>query len=176
MGKAMTDYLFAAIVHSDDRKGDSLLQELIRQRMAQGWKIRGLITARGKDPNGQLPMQIADLYRGQTYDISQSLGSGSLSCSLDHSGLATASAVLRDALAEKPDLVVVNRFGPAEAAGRGFHEEMLALMSAAIPLLTLTRAEYAEDWHRFTGDFACILPLENNAIDQWLDALPRTSS
>ncbi|MGE4408476.1 DUF2478 domain-containing protein [Pseudomonas sp.] len=168
----MNDMPFAAVLHAGGGEGDALLLGLARTLKRRGWQVRGLISVRGKDPSGRLPMQIADLRDGRIFDISQALGPGSHACSLDPGGLTQASAVLREALSERPDLVLVNRFGVQEASGRGFAQEMLALMSEGIPLLTLVSPQYLADWQRFTGRPDCLLPLRESALLAWAYNLP----
>lgn len=168
----MNDMPFAAVLHAGGGEGDALLLGLARTLKRQGWRVRGLISVRGKDPSGRLPMQIADLHDGRIFDISQALGPGSHACSLDPGGLAQASTVLREALTERPNLVLVNRFGMQEASGRGFAQEMLALMSEAIPLLTLVSPQYQADWQRFTGHPDCLLPQRKSALLAWAHSLP----
>lgn len=117
-------------------------------------------------------MLISDIRDGRSFAISQALGPGSHACSLDPGALAQATSVLREALDERSDLVIVNRFGAVEAAGRGFASEMLALMSEGIPLLTLVSPQYQVDWQRFIGAPDCLLPLCEEALLSWAGALP----
>ncbi|MBO3278202.1 DUF2478 domain-containing protein [Pseudomonas schmalbachii] len=168
----MTSFPFAAVLHAGRGEGNELLWQFCKRLQLAGWRVRGLLTTRGKDPDGRLPMLIRDVHDGHSYAISQPLGPGSLACSLDPGGLAQASAVLRRSLAESPDLVLVNRFGAMEASGRGFAQEMLALMSEGIPLLTLVSPQYQADWQRFTGTPDAILPFEESALLDWANALP----
>lgn len=158
----------AAIVHSGDGDGDALLGAILAECQQQGWRVRGLETLQGKDPNGVLPMTLRDLNTGETFVISQYLGRDSRGCSLDMGGLADAGKVLRQALHEQPDLVFINRFGYGEAQGRGLSQEFSQLISAGIPVLTLVSDKYLEDWHAFSADLAQTLPLERKAIEQWL--------
>jgi len=173
MESHMNHFPFAAVLHAGNSEGDALNRRFCAQLQASGWKIRGLLPLRGKDPQGRLPMLISDIRDGRSFAISQALGPGSHACSLDPGALAQASGVLREALHERPDLVIVNRFGAVEAAGRGFASEMLALMSEGIPLLTLVSPQYQADWQRFVGTEDCLLPLSEEALLSWADALPR---
>ena len=169
----MSGLPYAAVLHDDESDaGDLLLQRFVSTLQQRGWRVRGLITSRGKDPERRLPMLISDLRDGRSYAISQTLGSGSTSCCLDPSGLMEASSVLRDALAERPDLVSINRFGVMEASGRGFYDEILALVSAGIPLLTLVNPKYQAAWLAFSGAADSLLPLQESALHAWADALP----
>jgi len=173
MESHMNHFPFAAVLHAGNSEGDALIRQFCAQLQASGWKVRGLLPLRGKDPQGHLPMLISDIRDGRSFAISQALGPGSHACSLDPGALAQASGVLREALHERPDLVIVNRFGAVEAAGRGFASEMLALMSEGIPLLTLVSPQYQADWQRFVGTEECLLPLSEEALLSWADALPR---
>lgn len=158
----------AAIVHCGDGEGDYLLADLLAECQQQGWRVRGLVTEQGKDPNGVLPMQLRDLNSGETFVISQNLGRDSRGCNLDMGGLAEAGKVLRQALHEQPDLVFVNRFGYGETQGRGLSQEFSQLISAGIPVLTLVSEKYLQGWHGFSAGLAQTLPLERGAIEQWL--------
>jgi len=120
MESHMNHFPFAAVLHAGNSEGDALIRQFCGQLQASGWKMRGLLPLRGKDPQGRLPMLISDIRDGRSFAISQALGPGSHACSLDPGALAQAGSVLREALDERPDLVIVNRFGAVEAAGRGF--------------------------------------------------------
>ena len=161
----------AAIVHSGDGDGDELLNAILAEYQEQGWRVRGLVTQQGKDPHGVLPMALRDLYSGETFVISQNLGRDSRGCTLDMGGLANAGKVLRQALHEQPDLVFINRFGYGETQGRGLSDEFSQLISAGIPVLTLVSEKYLDGWHAFSADLAQTLPLEREAIEQWLASI-----
>lgn len=161
----------AAIVHSGEGEGDELLNAIMSECQAQGWRVRGLVTHQGKDPQGLLPMELRDLYSGERFVISQNLGRDSRGCNLDMGGLAEAGKVLRQALHEQPDLVFVNRFGYGETQGRGLSQEFSQLISAGIPVLTLVSEKYLGGWHGFSAGLAQTLPLERDAIEQWLAAI-----
>src|SRR5690606_41534938 len=99
-----------------------------------GWGGHGLVQYEMVPAGGdRAAREWLDLASGRRYALSQDLGPGSRACSLDTGALAAASQVLRHALQARADLVIVSRYGLAEAAGGGFANEMLALMSAGIP-------------------------------------------
>lgn len=158
----------AAIVHYGEGDGDELLNAILTECQQQGWRVRGLVTQQGKDPHGVLPMELRDFYSGETFVISQNLGRDSRGCTLDMGGLANAGKVLRQALHEQPDLVFINRFGYGETQGRGLNDEFSQLISAGIPVLTLVSEKYLDGWHTFSAGLAQTLPLERQAIEQWL--------
>ncbi|KAF0223660.1 MAG: hypothetical protein FD176_1686 [Rhodospirillaceae bacterium] len=140
-----------------------LLSTFARHLTARGVRVRGLIQQHDPD------MQLVDVHSGRTYAITQNLGPDSEACRIDPAGFAEASMVLRAALAEPADLVIVNRFGKLEACGAGLAAEMLAVMAEGVPLLTTLHAEVLEQWRHFTGDAGVLLPADLDALHRWWD-------
>lgn len=157
----------AAVIHAGNGEGDPLVKEFADELTAAGWNVQGLLTRHSKDPTGVVPMTIYSLANGQEFIISQQPGKGSQSCTLDSGGLAQAAFVLRNALEEQADLVIVNRFGSAEAEGKGFLSEIIALVSNNIPVLTLTSEKYLSQWREFTGGLASELSLNKQELHDW---------
>ncbi len=159
----------AAIRHDGSIDVDALLWALAAEQRRRGHRVRGLLMTY---PEGNVqacaPMVLVDLAQGGAYRVSQELGSGSASCRADTQGFAQASAVLRQALHDAPDLVVVNRFGGLEAEGGGFAAELLDLLAAGVPLLTAVATRHEAAWERFTGG-AAWLPARQDAVQAWLD-------
>ena len=55
-----------------------------------------------------------------------------------------------------------------EAAGGGFAAELLELMAAGVPLLTVVSPRFQDDWRRYTGG-ASLLPADDDAVRAWID-------
>lgn len=144
-----------------EQGGRDVLIAFARELEACGVRVRGLVQ------RSEPEMHLVDIHGGRAYAITQNLGSGSLSCRIDPTGFAEASAVLRDALAEGADLVVVNRFGKLEADGGGLAAEMLTVMAEGVPLLTCVGAEQMAPWRAFTGGAAQLLPADLAALRRW---------
>ncbi|UYZ83369.1 DUF2478 domain-containing protein [Entomomonas sp. E2T0] len=160
----------ATIIHTGAGEYDWLIREFVNELKTAGWNVQGLLTKHSRNP-----MVIYNLNDNQEFTISQQLGKESLSCSLDLGELAAAAFVLRKALADKADLVIINRFGTAEAEGKGFIAEMLALMSNDIPILTLTNKKYLTQWKEFTGGLAVELKPNKQALHHWFKILKNNS-
>ncbi|MCC6170458.1 MAG: DUF2478 domain-containing protein [Gammaproteobacteria bacterium] len=169
----MTQVLpIAAVVYAGHGAVDGVVAEFARGLQRRGRQVRGLL--QNDSPAGAGSMcgtVLVDLHSSERYRISQDLGSGSVSCRVDPGGLAIASIVLRRALAEDTDLVVVNRFGVLEATGGGFAAEMLALMEAERPLLAAVAEKHREHWLHFTGGAGVELPVEIQALESWFAGL-----
>lgn len=160
----------AALVHADHGTADGLLADFAFALRAAGWRVSGLVQQfrGGTDKNA---IVLVDLDEGTSFQLFQDLGPGAGSCSIDLGSLAAAGRVLRDALGRRPDLVIVNRFGALEAAGKGFADEMLALMSEGIPVLTVVSEPYRFDWRHFTGGLGAELEASADALERWFARL-----
>lgn len=158
----------AVIVRTEHDSADEMLADFANNLRGRGWRVQGVVqtnTVNGDDCARE--MFLVDLEDGNRFLISQNLGPGSVSCSIDPVGVAAASVALRRGLADGADLVIANRFGGLEATGGGFAAEMLGLMAYGVPLLTVVSQRYLDDWRRFTGDAATELPPQRDALEAW---------
>ncbi|WP_395692835.1 DUF2478 domain-containing protein [Piscinibacter sp.] len=159
----------AAIRHDGSCDVDALLAEVAEAQRSRGRRVRGLLMAPAASGGDCLvEMVLVDVDKRDGYLVSQPLGRDSKACRADPQGFARASMVLRSAAAEEPDLVVCNRFGKLEAEGGGFSAELLEILSRDIPLLTVVSHHLVDDWQRFTGGEAALLPPTRAAVDAWL--------
>ncbi|WP_027015553.1 DUF2478 domain-containing protein [Comamonas composti] len=171
MSTPNTSLPLAALVHDDDQHHmELLLESAARQLQQQGLNIGGLIHRQDRYANGNKRMQLFDLRSTQSFELSQDLGSDSRACSLNPQALAQASEVLRKALADGVDLVVVNRFGVAEAEGRGFAAEFAACVLAGAPVITAVARRHLQDWQRFTAGLHAELGADEQQIQDWCHA------
>ncbi len=167
---AMTDTLaVAAIVHEERGQADPVIAGMVAHLRAAGHRVLGIMQEPVTvDPGMCNPdMILIDLDSGERYNITQNLGKCSVGCSLDASVVAEASVVLRRALAAKPDLIVVNRFGKLEMMGSGFYAEMIAIIEAGIPVITAVSVDHYAAWEEFTGGAAVKLVPEQAAVNAW---------
>jgi len=136
---------------------------------ARGVRVGGLAQRTRRDPETgrKVGMSVFDVATGRSHDIMQRLGPDSVACSLDTQGLAGASPVLRRALDDGVDLLVVSKFSHLEAEGKGLAYEMLAAMAEGVPVLTLVPESHALDWLAFTHPVGCLLPPFMAACWRW---------
>ncbi len=158
----------AAIEDDGSCDVDALLADVAVRLQQAGRRVRGLLMTypEGRD-SCACSMVLQDLHTQQTYLVSQPLGSGATGCRADTQGFARASEVLRRAVDEAPDLVISNRFGGLEVKGGGFRQELLALLSGDVPVLTAVGSRYLAAWADFTGG-ATVLPARAEAVHAWL--------
>lgn len=160
----------AAIVHTPGAVSDcALLAAFADECLARGMIVRGLVDVLVDDGKGSAcGAELRDLETAERYIIFQNLGPGSSGCKIDPAGIATASVALRRAAEEaRADLVVANRFGKLEASGGGLADDMLAVMVAGIPFLTLVAEPWLEEWRRFTGDAGVLLKPRRAELNVW---------
>lgn len=172
MSMPATASRLAALVYADEvtrgEGADALVRTVCHDLRRQGWQVGGLWqehvpVAVDRKP----PMQVVDMRTGQVFGISQDCGALSQGCCLDPGGVAQASVVLRQALADRVDLAVANRFGALEATGRGLADELAALACAGIPVLTVVARRHLDAWRNFTGGAGAELPLHLPTLSDW---------
>lgn len=169
----------AAIVHEGRGQVDTLIAGLVAQLRGAGHRVLGIM----KEPPVENPgscdqdMILIDIAQGDRYNISQNLGTCSEGCKLNPEAVTAASVVLRRAIAAKPDLIIVNRFGKLEMIGDGFHAEILAVIEAGIPVITAVSTDHYSAWEEFTGGCAVKLAPEPAEVAAWCQQyLPATRS
>ncbi len=160
----------AAIRHDGSCDVDALLAEVVDADLRRGRRVRGLLMAPSEQRGDCLAeMVLVDIDKRDGYLVSQQLGRDSKACRADPQGFARASVVLRTAAEEVPDLVVCNRFGKLESEGAGFSAELLEILSRDIPFLTVVSRHLVDEWQRFTGSEAELLPPTREAVQAWLE-------
>ncbi|MEY2632015.1 MAG: hypothetical protein RIR00_669 [Pseudomonadota bacterium] len=162
---------FAAILAPRNSAIDALLADFAADLQRQGYQVRGLIQ-QSHCQDAQCLYSLRDLASGELYPISQDLGPLSQSCRLDPAGMASAAAVLRRALDQGADLVIVNRFGGLEAQGEGFAQEIGALLSLGLPVLTVVSPDHQAAWQHYSGGLGSALPALPEAWATWFAGLP----
>lgn len=169
-----TSLPLAAIRYTPQTPIETLLDEVVQALKARGVRVGGVVQHDVSGDSGRIcQMQLEDIATGRRIQLSQDLGSGSVSCGVDSSGLADASVAIRNAIDSGADLMVINKFGTQEVEGGGLRDEIGLVVAAGVPLLTAVGERYLADWQEFTGGEATLLEPELEAILDWWDALNR---
>ena len=109
---------------------------------------------------------LRSLATGERFPIFTDRGSPT-GCHLDGRGaIDAADAVQRD-IAAGCDLIVLNKFGQLEGAGKGLSAAFTAAIAAGIPLLTSVSDERDANWRAFAGVPYVVLPVDAAAVDAW---------
>jgi hypothetical protein len=158
----------AAITYDKGDRIDDFLGEVAARLSAEGVRVRGLLQENfGDDPNCSV-MILVDVASSDRFGISQDLGTQAHGCRLDPHGLASAGGQIDQALADEADLLILNKFGKAEAEqGAGLRSSVARAIDLGLPVLTAVRPPYDEAWADFHGGLATALPTDMEAVLAW---------
>lgn len=158
-----------AVIHGPGSQGvDTLLDGFAAELKRRGFRVGGLVQRnRGPGDDCAELMELVDVATGRAYDITQRLGRESQSCRVDPTGVAEASQAIRQAVADKVDLLVVNKFAGLESQGDGLSDEMLAAIAEGIPVLTSVGSRYLNEWQTATGGFCDLLSPTAESLWRW---------
>ncbi len=95
------------------------------------------------DPGGIVP--------GARIAISEDRGPLARGCRLDAHEMARAIALVSDTLRERPQLLMLNKFGKAEAEGGGFRPLIAAALEQGVPVLIAVPLRNLDAWRNFAG-------------------------
>lgn len=150
------------------------------RRKAEGVSIVGVIvppedTGRahhGHDHGGghegcECRSELIDIATGERYAMHQDLGPGSQACNLNSSSLALAAGAVERAIALKPDLVVLSRFGGQEAQRGGLMSAFQAAVAAGVPIACVVTPKAEGVWNDFAQGLSVSLPPDGDALDAW---------
>ena len=72
------------------------------------------------------------------------------------------------AIADRVDLLVINRFGRAESLGRGLRSCFERAIEADVPVLTAVRIPYDEAWRNFHDGIGLQLTCDVEPVTAWV--------
>lgn len=159
-----------AVIHGPGSAGvDALLDRFAAELIRRGFRVGGLVQRNhgAIDDACAEVMELVDVATGHAFDITQRLGRESQSCRVDPTGVADASQTLRRAVAERVDLLVVNKYAGLEAQGDGLADELLSGIAEGIPLLTSVGSRYLNEWQAATGGCSDWLAPSMEALWRW---------
>jgi hypothetical protein len=168
----------AAIRYERGFDVDDLLLAAARTLRAKRLRIGGLVQlSAGERGHCAASVHVVDLRSGEAFDIWETRGTHARGCRLDERGLLDAEPAIMAAIADRVDLLVINRFGRAESLGRGLIGCFTAALEAAVPVLTVVRAPYDADWRAFHGGLGQDLPADEARVVGWaVRAIRRTAT
>jgi len=171
MRATFTDFKprLAALVYQPGTDIDLIFHQAVAEFRRRNIKVGGIIQCSGRcSTTRRRAMFVEDLSTGRFLQISQDLGAGARSCILDPAALATAAQIVRHAVNDRVDVIVVNRFGEQEACGRGLRSELAEAAIAGAFVLTALKACHLEAWRDFGGEFAAVLKPKAQAVCDWI--------
>ena len=158
----------AAVVYQAGFRIDELLTRTANLLRAERFRLGGTLQENMPGVAGHCStMTLVDLASRRRFRISQDLGTQAEGCRLDAAGLSEIGALLDRGLGHEVELLILNRFGKAEAEGGGLRSAFARAMDAGVPVLTAVRPPYTEAWSEFHGQLAIDLTPDMNAVLAW---------
>lgn len=156
----------AAIVYGAGQSEiiDRLLIDVAHRLKATGLKLAGSVQWNSGERCG---MNLEDLASGR--QLNASLPPAQPGCRLDTSALEDAAGLAAISIEPGLDLVIVNRFGKEEAAGRGFRAVIESAVAKDLPVLTSLRSELCPSFDDFTGEDRVYLAPSQDAVERWCE-------
>jgi hypothetical protein len=159
----------AAVIYNSGFAIDDFLNDVVSRLRADGVRLGGAVqeNLRGANDEPCAAMVLTELKSQRRFRISQELGTQAQACRLDAAGLAEVGSLLERGIDRDTDLMLMNRFGVAEAEGRGLRSIFARAIEAGIPVLTAVRPPYTEAWADFHGGLAIDLPPSLDPVLAW---------
>lgn len=171
---AAMDPILAALHYERGVDVSAVLVEAIDRLRKLGVAVGGLLQEpeiAGPEPCAML--RVVDVRSSQHARITQDRGREARGCKLDEQGLVAMSHCIDNAIRDRVDLIIISRFGRAEAAGGGLLAGFTDAVCAGVPLLTAVREPYCERWREFHGGLAVDLPPSADAVLGWFRSRAR---
>ncbi|RMH46089.1 MAG: DUF2478 domain-containing protein [Alphaproteobacteria bacterium] len=149
---------------------DALIARAVDMFLADGLRVAGVVCARPPgDGAHPCDMDLRVLPDGFSRRISQPLGRAARGCRLDGAAIEAMAAAVGAGLAGA-DLLVVNKFGRLEAAGRGLCGAIAQALEMEIPVLVGVNRLNLPHFEAFAGGMAVRLEPGIDAIRAWFAA------
>jgi hypothetical protein len=160
---------FASVVYGRDDDPDRLFIDFADDLCRAGLRPAGAIqcgrSCRADHPRLRVVMLPGGETVGLVADASEDHDPGA--CRLDDQRLSELAERLAAAIDDGPDLVVINRFGRAEAEGRGLIKPIAQALNVDIPVLIAVPERHFPEWLRFSDGMNVRLPCRRDALDRW---------
>ncbi|KAB2917367.1 MAG: DUF2478 domain-containing protein [Hyphomicrobiaceae bacterium] len=158
--------LLAAVVYDIDFPINELMLKVANALRAEGVRLQGTLQENTGSARCST-MSLIALATGERIGISQDLGPSAKGCRLDARGLSEMAATLDTTIKAEFDLLILNKFGRAEAEGNGLRSTFAYALGIGKPVLSAVRPPYLEAWSRFHGGLATDLTPHFDAVIAW---------
>jgi hypothetical protein len=164
---ADADADIAALVYASGDRPDLVLCAFARHLVDTGRRPCGLVQLRDRSGN-DASRKVMVLDSWQVVDAANKHeGADGDRCSLDSLWLDQMGAQTATTIRRGVDAVIVNRFGPLEANGRGFRDAIRAASETRTPLLiAVPQFEFAR-WTRFSSGMTVRLDCTLDSVLGW---------
>lgn len=150
-----------ALVYSDGVRAGRVLDAIARDLQREGLRCAGFLQFDQLRPGrSRCDMILENIQTGVRVQISEDRGPQAQGCILDPHALLTAMADARERLREGADVLLLNKFGKAEAEGSGFRPLIADAVASEIPVVIGVPRRNLESWRVFANDLAVEFDLD----------------
>lgn len=159
----------AAVVYGSADDPDGLLRRFLDRRIAQGHDAVGVVQTRAAIGSGRLKTAAFHLlpdfeWRAATFPTRPQ----DPRCA---AALTTIGEQLNDALTRRPDVLVLNRFGRAEASGGGLLGLLASAVEADVPVVIAVPDVLFRRWLEVTRGLAVKVHPADGGLEIWWRSL-----
>jgi nucleoside-triphosphatase THEP1 len=156
------------VAYDDGLVRDALIAQCAAALVASGYKLGGVVQSNlHRQGQRRCDMYVKDLLGGDEVKISLDRGNEARGCRLDQDAFARIDGWIEQAVLERVDLLVINKFGREEAHGRGLRAVIAEAMIADIPQIIGVSTQNLSDFLAFAGDSATRLKPDIETITAW---------
>lgn len=148
---------------------DLVLLKLATELASRGLRCCGTVQINSERADaGPCDMDVQVLPDGPVLRISQGLGPSARGCRLDPAALETAVGLVSANLASGAEVLIVNKFGKHEAAGRGFRTVIADALALGVPVIVGVNALNLEAFEDFARGLAIRVSPDRDALADWV--------
>jgi nucleoside-triphosphatase THEP1 len=167
MKRNQTTVPFAAAVYKPDTGDRMALLKFVEKQKALNTRVGGVLQEAVFNSEGEIEgLNAIDVSTGRRIPISRPAKNDD-QCGLDVSALTETTEIIRNAIRDRLDLVVVEKFGELEQNGKGLIDEILQTIVEEIPLLISVPEAALPIWQERSGELGSVLAFNEEAFQQW---------
>jgi nucleoside-triphosphatase THEP1 len=158
---------FAAAVYKPDTGDRMALLKFVEKQIALNIRVGGVLQEAIFDSEGEIVgLNAIDVATNRRIPISRPAKNDD-QCGLDVSALTETTGIIRNAIRDRLDLVVVEKFGELEQSGKGLIDEIMQTIVEGIPLLISVPEAALPIWQERSGELGSVLDFNQQAFQQW---------
>lgn len=140
-----------AVTYEYTDQVDLLLARIASRMIDAGARLAGFVQRdEPRENRAKCDMILEELSSGESFKISEDRGEHARACRLNVDWLLTAANTVLKALDEHPDVLIINKFGKAEAEGGGLRHLIVRAVELGVPVLVAVPCRNLDNWRSFT--------------------------
>jgi molybdate transport system ATP-binding protein len=174
LAPAITDVTarVGVLLYDTTTEVDAIMSAAVAHMQARGLRLAGLLQRFGERlHSGKRSMWLQDIESGVEIRLDIPRGPGATSCTLNPDALAQGAWMLHRAVSSGADLLIVNRFGPAEADGGGMRAEIAEAICSGAAVLIPAKFSLLDDLEGFLGERVNLLLPAPLAVADWAEQM-----